>query len=264
MAILILSLAFVALGGLLVWFMLTHDHGKTEPAGALWAVFGLGFAGGIAASIIENLVLPKGAINAPQREAIVPLLLAMLAVGVIEETCKFVPTALLIYKKPYFNRVVDGVIFFAIAGLGFGIPENIGYTLLYGAGVGLTRLILTPLLHACTTAIVGYYLARSKVKHEPKTKTVMVLVTVMALHGLYDFGLVSGNGFLVVMSLAITLTLAAMLFVLYHVANETDVALGLTVPRPKSYCPRCGMPNASNRGYCVRCGTLLKLSLRNT
>ncbi len=260
MLLLIYSLCFVGVGCLLVWYLLTHDHGKDEPVGALWAAFGVGVGGSIVAGILESVLLPKASLTSPQTEALLPLLLAMLGVGVIEESCKFLPAALLLYKRPYFNRIVDGVIFFAVAGLGFGIPENILYTVGYGGNVGVMRIIMVPIFHACTTAMVGYFLARSKVLHEPKTKTVLVLIAAMLIHGLYDFGLSSNTVLFAVMALMLNVFMTAMLFILFKLANEADEALGLTAPTAKRYCPHCGAHNPQMLTYCIRCGSLLKLN----
>src|SRR5476651_355645 len=98
----LLLLIFVGLACLLVWFLVSHDHGEKEPVAALWLAAGFGLFGALAASYAEGLFISKSATTtgAPYGT----MLVATLAIGLIEETCKFVPLALFIYKKRYFNE----------------------------------------------------------------------------------------------------------------------------------------------------------------
>ena len=237
----------------LCWFFLSQDKGEHEPVSALWIALGFGFLGGIAAGLIETHVIPLRYIDGVG-QPLGFILLACLGVGAIEEACKFIPLSLFIYHKKYFNEHTDGVIYFAIAGLGFGIPENILYTISFGTHAGLTRLLLTPIFHAATTGMVGYFLIKSKIDHEPIYKTIIALVAAMILHGLYDFGLSSGIFYLVVMSFMITIGMSAGLFILYMRASELDRQQGLSVVGKNSFCRSCGAPNPNHKLHCTMCG----------
>jgi protease PrsW len=251
--ILIIVIAFIVIAGALTWFLLSHDRGEKEPISALWIAAGFGFLGAVMAGAIENFVIPIHLIDG-SGQALGLVLVATLGVGCIEEACKFLPLAFFIYRKPYFNEHTDGIIYFVIAGLAFGVPENILYSLQFGAGVGLARIILTPLFHAATTSMVGYFLAKSKVEHQSLVKPALALVGAMLLHGFYDFGLSSKNGLLVVMSLMITIGMSAVLFLLFMRANERDRAQGLSAVGHNSFCRTCGYPNPDHKLYCTRCG----------
>src|SRR5438445_70254 len=93
----ILLLIFVAFAVGLAWFLLVHDHGEKEPISTLWLAAGFGLAGGLAAAFLEGvLIAPRSLmVGAPHGT----MLVAALVVGVIEETCKFLPLAAFIYKK---------------------------------------------------------------------------------------------------------------------------------------------------------------------
>jgi RsiW-degrading membrane proteinase PrsW (M82 family) len=177
-----------------------------------------------------------------------------MAVGVIEELCKFVPLATYLYKQRYFNEHTDGVIYFALAGLGFGLPENILYTLQYGSRTGLIRLVLTPIFHAAITGMVGYFLIKRKLLGKKAWGVFLPLTAAILLHGLYDFGLAVGTGFYALMALLITLGTSAGLFVLFLKATEQDQDAGLSSSGHNDFCRACGKPNPNHYLYCTYCG----------
>lgn len=252
MLLFILLLLFIGLAVLLAWFLIAHDHGEKEPVQALWAATGLGLLGAVAAAFLESKLMLANKLAAGQPNG--TILSAALLVGVIEEACKFLPLALIIYKKRYFNEHTDGVIYFALAGLGFGLPENLLYTLQFGSKIGMTRLLLTPLFHAATTGMVGYFLAKRKLAKKSAFGVVLPLMLAMVLHGLYDFGLTMGSTPYAVGSLLITLGLSVNLFWLYMKATEHDQALGLSVVGNNAFCRACGFPNPKRHLYCIHCG----------
>ncbi len=247
------------LTGLAFWlarFLVRRDRGAREPVGALWAVFGLGFAGAVAASLLE-LAIPAGYL--PTDSSVPPpvtmgLLLASMAIGLIEEACKLLPAALFVYKKPYFNEHTDGIIYFAIAGLGFGLPENLLYVLQFGAGAGFMRVLLTPFFHAALTALIGYFLVRVKLDKAPKWTVGVAFLVVAGVHGLYDFGLFTGLLGLVLVSVAISAGLTVALFVYYAKSTRSDQLQGLSAVGNNSFCRTCGTANPKHYLYCQHCG----------
>lgn len=254
MAIIIPILIFIFLSIGLTWFFLANDHGEKEPIGALWIAFGLGFLGAIAAAAIEYLVIPHRYVSMGAQPISLGLLASFLGVGLIEEFAKFVPLSLFIYRRRYFNEHIDGIIYFGLAGLGFGLPENILYTVDFGLKTGLMRLVLTPFFHVATTALIGYFLIRAKLDHKPRWQVVAAFVAMALLHGLYDFGLSAGNSLLLVGSLIAGAIMTAMLFILYMRAGEIDQAAGLATVGRNAFCRHCGLPNPKHNQYCNRCG----------
>jgi RsiW-degrading membrane proteinase PrsW (M82 family) len=248
----VLLVVFIAIAAGLAWFLISHDRGEREPIAALWMAAGFGVVGAFLASLLEghlvsaNNLLP----GTPQGT----LLTTTLIIGVVEEACKFIPLALVLYRKPYFNEHTDGVIYFALAGLGFGLPENILYTLQFGAKTGLVRVFLTPMFHAATTGIVGYFLVKRKLAHRSPWTVAVPLAVMMLLHALYDFGLSSGVTLYNAGALLITLGLSAGLFVLFLRATERDQDLGLSAVGHNSFCRSCGRANPKHHLFCVQCG----------
>jgi RsiW-degrading membrane proteinase PrsW (M82 family) len=252
MLLFLVILAFIAISVGLAWYFIAHDKGESEPRGALWVAVGFGFGGAVAAATVEYFVTPSKDLAAGR--ALLPLLGTTLTVGCIEEFCKFVPLAFFLRRKRYFNEHTDGIIYFVLAGLGFGLPENILYTLQFGAGVGVGRIILTPFFHAATTGMVGYFYAKYRLGGIRLRTVFLALIGAMILHGLYDFGLTSGNQLLAIMSILITLGISIWLFLFYMRATDLDREQGLSVVGNNSFCRSCGFPNPKRLLYCTHCG----------
>jgi len=254
----IIILGFIALASLLVWYFLHHDHGRKLPVGSLWVAFGFGVLGMILAGFLELKLFPAKFWTSPLSVSLSTRFLFFLGVGALEESVKFIPLAIFIYKKPYFKEHTDGVIYFAICGLTFGLGENILYTLSFGTKVGITRLILTPFLHAAATSILGYYLVSMKINHSFRNKFILACVAIPLMHGVYDFGLYSGIAQLIVLSLMITLLLTLGLFLYFMEANDLDKAIAarLLAAAPK-FCGNCGRVNADHTLFCEYCGRKL-------
>jgi len=252
MAIFIILLIFICLSVGLALFFIHNDKGEKEPIGALWLAVGLGFLGAVAALFLELFLLPKR--DLMPGASLSSLFLGSMGVGIIEEACKFWPLAAFLYKKDYFNEHTDGVLYFALAGIGFGLPENIIYTITLGSKAGLDRVILTPFFHAATTGMVGYFLAKHKFAKKPLSTFILPVVVAMALHGLYDFGLLSTVNIYAVMSLFITFGMSAALFVFFLRAVESDQKLGLSAVGHNNFCRTCGWPNPQHNLYCTHCG----------
>jgi len=248
-------LAFIAIGSGLVWYLLHHDHGRRLPPSSLWTAFGFGIAALILAGLLETQLFPKSFWVAPQLEPIGLRFLFFMGVGILEEAAKFVPLALFIYSRPYFREHTDGVIYFAICGLTFGLGENILYTLSFGSKVGIERLVITPFLHAATTGIIGYYLASRKIDRKYTAKFIVAAALIPFMHGVYDFGVYSGQDFLLLLSLLITLLLTLGLFLYFMQANDLDkAAIARAAAQTSRFCPRCGRPNMGQKKFCEFCG----------
>jgi len=252
---LIVILCFIFLASTLTWYLLKHDHGRRITSGSIWTSIGFGFLAMIVASTLENLILPDNLQSAPSSYPLSERFLFFVIVGIIEESLKFLPLAIFIYKKPYFKERTDGVIYFAICGLTFGLGENIGYTLSYGVKAGLVRLVLMPFFHAAATSILGYYLVSMKIDKKNKIKFILACLIIPLLHGLYDFGLLSGVTQLAIFSLMITLFLSLGLFLYFSEANDLDKAeLAKESASTQSFCPSCGKSNQSHKMFCSYCG----------
>lgn len=236
-------LALVVLIGLTVFlavFLVKSDRGAKEPPSALALAFGFGIMAVGAALWLEKHLLPAGS-----------LFQTSLLISAIEETAKFLPLALFIRSRKYFNEHNDGLIYFGLAGLAFGFVENLSFLFNSTAQVGLSRAYVLLFFHPAATGIVGYFFARRHLDKKPLTHTALAFAGVILLHALYNFGLMSG---LVVMSLMITALLNTAYFLFYRRAEDLDHAAGLSAEGENRFCRHCGESNPKHYLYCEHCG----------
>jgi len=252
MAQYLIILAFLVLAAGFARYLVKRDQGESEPVYALWVAFGLGIVAVAMAAAAEYAVLSnpvQGMLPTYSAAASAAIL-----IGVIEETCKFGLLTWYLYGKRFFNEHTDGVIYYALAGLGFGLPENILYTTQFGAGAGLGRIIMTPLFHAATTALIGYAIIKVKIDGASKASALAMVLTVIGLHALYDFGLFTQEPLFVLVSVMITAGLTVGVFLLFLHARTLDQYKGLSRVGNNSFCRSCGNPNPNHKLYCSHCG----------
>jgi RsiW-degrading membrane proteinase PrsW (M82 family) len=109
----IIALALAPLAFFL-WFAYTRDKLNPEPHGLVFRVFLLGLLAFIPAFLCRQLVpLPYW-------------LTAILLVPVVDELAKFAVVKAAAYRHREFDEPVDGIIFAAVAGLGFATLEVVG------------------------------------------------------------------------------------------------------------------------------------------
>ncbi|TDX48910.1 PrsW family intramembrane metalloprotease [Orenia marismortui] len=183
-------LLFVSLlpGLLWVYFFYRKDRYEPEPAALVLKAF---IYGALA-------VVPVGFIETPFARSIsnpsnlfILLLLTIGVIGIVEEFAKFAVIRYTIYNSEEFDEPVDGIIYSVSAGLGFAALENLLYTYVFGFQVGLIRAVITSLVHASFSGIMGYYLGKAKIEKQPSL-IYKGLILVIILHGVYDFLIMSG------------------------------------------------------------------------
>lgn len=135
---------------------------------------------------------------------------AVISAPIVEETAKSLVLFIFFFaKKDEFDGVVDGIVYAAMAGLGFAMTENIQY---YGraalegvegslTGVFILRGTIAPFSHPLFTSMagIGLGLARQSQNMLVKlTMPVMGLLLAIAMHSIWNGSLVvfGGLGFL--------------------------------------------------------------------
>jgi RsiW-degrading membrane proteinase PrsW (M82 family) len=154
---------------------------------------------------------------------------------------------------------MDGLVYGAIAGLGFAAPENLLYVLSRGAGLGVIRAVLSVPGHALWGSIIGYYLARQKFTGARRSGLVGLSVAVM-LHAAFDYGLVGMDplaGFMIAIGVVVIGWI--MFFRFTKTAHKASPfrpeahAIRLS-GAPTKYCTNCGALILVEDRFCRSCG----------
>ncbi len=147
--------------GAYMWYIYQHDRFEPEP---LWLVL-FAFAWGVFSSIIALIL----------NETIVAYLCGGFAscAAFTEEPSKFIGVYLLATlpaTRNEFNDHLDGFLYGAMAGLGFGVAENVLYIARSFARLGMGIVLLratTILMHMFTVGLAGWWLGYLKMTGRP-------------------------------------------------------------------------------------------------
>ena len=146
----------------------------------------------VAAFILET-VLDIPLQNSFSSSDIRPFLLAVVVAPVVEEFTK--PLALRLRSvKSQLSELEDGLIYGAVAGLGFSATENLlyGYSFLSEGFVIFLALMAMRsfggcLLHASATALTGYGFGKTMMKQSSFLGVLPYFLLAIFLHGFYNF-----------------------------------------------------------------------------
>jgi len=170
---------------LLLWFFHARDH-HPEPRAVLLTTFFLGVA----------IVIPVLAIAAPLAllGATIgdPYLLgvyhAFAVAAIPEELCKLAVVWFYCSRHKAFDEPMDGLVYGAIASLGFATLENLLYVAQGGTTVALLRAFTAVPSHAFWGVIMGYYVGQARFGPPERRarRLCAAFVVPMLLHGLYN------------------------------------------------------------------------------
>jgi RsiW-degrading membrane proteinase PrsW (M82 family) len=180
----------------LVGYLWIGDPTRREPLEAMAVTFLLAVLFATFAALL-NEVFRVGFASLPLGMA----LYFFLVVGPIEEVVKWLAVRIDAYGRPTFDTVVDGVVYGAVAGLGFAAIENLIYiTLAFldasdlslalqfqtATQTAIGRAFVGP-GHVIFSAYAGYYLGLAKFNRGSRGPLVVKgLLIAAALHGLYN------------------------------------------------------------------------------
>lgn len=162
-----------------------------EPARALWATFFLG-----AFAIFPVLLL-----DWPLKQLVLKfhgplangLAEAFFTAALPEELLKFAVVVLFCARLKAFNEPMDGIVYGAVASLGFATLENVGYVTANGLGIAVCRAFTSVPGHAFMGAVMGYFVGqwRFGLPAQRATALVKAYLVPMSLHWFYDFPLLA-------------------------------------------------------------------------
>jgi protease PrsW len=155
------------------------------------------------------------------------IILWFIIVSASEELFKYLVIKIKVIDSPHLDEPVDAIIYMIVSALGFAAVENILYlTAPTDAIIDFNQLINVTLiidfirfvgatfLHTLCSAVIGYSLAISFCQIRFKKIWIASgIITAIALHGLYDFSIMTLSGhFRVAIPITIILTLAFLVF----------------------------------------------------
>ncbi len=156
-----LAIIAIAPGIFWPWYFLSKDKLRPEPRGLVIAVFLYGVAACVASGVLEWIGF-RGLGLDPRNPAPANVLATAALVGLIEEGTKFLAVYAGVYRHAAFDEVLDGIVYAVAASLGFATLENLVYVLHGGAGVGVTRALLSVPGHAFCGALMGFNVGKAK------------------------------------------------------------------------------------------------------
>lgn len=178
---------------LLLWYFHSRDA-YPEPAGVVWATFGLGVL-----SIVPTLVVAFPlmlAIEAAQlpNAYLVGFLEAFFTAAIPEELFKMSVLVLFAGRRSAFDEPMDGLVYGVAASLGFATLENVLYCAQGGIGLAIVRALTAVPMHAGCGAVMGYYYGRARYSQDRGRLLALAYFVPMMLHGLYDWPLLAMKG----------------------------------------------------------------------
>ena len=240
----------------LAWFMYTRDRYEPEPRRLIIKTFLLGAVLVVPVIFVELL---GGLLLPPSTDPLVLFLHFLLVVALVEESSKYLAVRVSVYRSSHFNEPMDGLVYGAMAGLGFAAPENLLYVLSRGAALGVIRGVLSVPGHALWGALIGYYLARQKLELKHRAGLRGLLFAVI-LHATFDYGLVAAETLIGILIASMVVIAGWVIFFrLKKTALEVSpfrspLHMLQTPPMPTKYCTQCGALILTGDRFCRSCG----------
>lgn len=194
--------SYIALSFLppLLWlFFYLQEDRHPEPKRWVVITFIAGMIAALGAVVIEILLFARKPVFPGLLEGFFPLFfgspVALLAgVALVEEYVKYLAVKLTVLDRPDFDEPVDAMIYMVTAALGFAALENVMFLIPvfeegFQGGFQLTasRFFGANTLHALSSAIVGYFLARHHFSPWRRHAVFAGIVLATVLHTLFNY-----------------------------------------------------------------------------
>lgn len=177
----------------LMWVFYRADR-RPEPRRVVWGMFALGCLTAPAvvpmAIVIKRFVFDMALV---ENVYLAGLGGAFLLAAVPEEGIKFLALMLYAYRHRAFDEPMDGIVYGAVASLGFAAIENAMYVSEGGLALAAGRAFTSVPCHALLGAIMGLYVGRAKFRTGASRAWCFVAALFWPIlwHTLYDFPLLS-------------------------------------------------------------------------
>jgi protease PrsW len=267
---LILALAPAAA---LLFYIRRMDKYEPEP----WNMIGLAFLAGCL-SVIPAYFIEVVLGMAEGSGFIGTVYGAFVVAAMTEEFCKGGMTYAFMWKKPAFNEVMDGVVYFGVGHMGFAVTENLKYILFNTGGnvyaglmTAFVRTTTAVPLHVVVGMIMGYHMGMARYTQDPKERTkhfIEAFGIPILLHGFYDLAAFNKDGKIQDMSslvrvgfgsaLMYAAVVALWLFLMPRIKKAQDASFFKPQEWPTlriaaAPCYNCNNYPIENANYCHVC-----------
>jgi len=166
------NLSYILLAFLppIIWLAFyTREDRNPEPKGLLFFVFLGGMLSALLALAAECgwVATVAGSCRGAVRTGVSPLLV-FAGISLIEEYVKYLPVKFFALRRSAFDEPIDAMIYMMTAAMGFASLENLlfvlpvfHYSFFAGLEITTNRFLGANLLHALSSGIVGFFLARA-------------------------------------------------------------------------------------------------------
>lgn len=260
---------------LMLWYIRHLDKYEPEPWSIMAAAFFAGCLSVIPAAIIEGLLA-----STTTPGFLGSVYTAFLVVGLTEELCKGACTFAAVWRRPHFNEIMDGIVYFGVGHMGFAVTENLKYVLLDSGGdpaaslmIAFVRSTTAVPLHIVVGMIMGYHLGAARFMRggwKRLEHVGMALGLPVLLHGVYDVAALNQNvgsintlGDLLTVGFSSALLYAAVVALWLFLIPRVRHAQAASPYRPGAAealpvapvpCARCGAPYPVAANFCPTCG----------
>ncbi len=187
----LLIFAFIPTLIYVAWIRNTEKY-EREPWSALIFVFIWGATLSIISAIILEKLFEIPLIDFVNNGDIVTIMLGVIIAPAVEEFTKPLSMTTRIIRKNI-NEIEDGLIYGAVAGLGFSATENLLYGMYFSKegivviiALFITRTIGSCLLHASATALTGYGYSRYLIEKRPFASILPFFLFAIMAHSIYN------------------------------------------------------------------------------
>ncbi|MGV6844500.1 MAG: PrsW family intramembrane metalloprotease [Lutibacter sp.] len=184
MNLLIIALAPVVV---VIIYIYLKDKYEKEPKKLLFFSFLWGAIGSI---ILSTILYQLYAVVFPPfnpKNIFEQFIKALLMVGLVEETSKYVIIRYYAQPKKAFNEPFDGIVYAVMVSMGFAFVENLFYVFEGGFNTGILRAFTAIPAHATFAIIMGYFMGKAKFSNNKIILNLTGLALAILFHGLYDF-----------------------------------------------------------------------------
>jgi RsiW-degrading membrane proteinase PrsW (M82 family) len=263
----------LAPGAALLWYIRRMDKYEPEP----WNMIGLAFFAGCL-SVIPALIIETVLSGVHIGGFLGTVFIAFVVAAATEEASKGALTYGFMWKKPAFNEIMDGVVYFGVGHMGFAVTENLKYVFIESGGnvvQGLMNAFVRSTtavpLHVIVGMIMGYHMGMARYARTPQERIknyLQAFAWPVLLHGFYDLAAFSRSAKVQDVSslmevgfgsaLMYVAVVALWLVLLPRIKRAQELSFfkpqeSPTMPVAPTACPNCGSAYPLGANYCQNC-----------